>query len=70
MNLEYSEWNSGFQVEEQREVSDGCASRCVSEEKAQEGKPGTACSCLVKELPLKLSKIAGTMNIVTKCVHF
>lgn len=27
-------------------------------------------SCLEKELQLKLSKVAGTMNIVTKCVHF
>lgn len=29
-----------------------------------------ALSILVKELQLKLSKVAGTMNIVTNCVNF
>lgn len=31
--------NSGLQVGAWREVSDGCAGRCVSGEKVQEGRP-------------------------------
>jgi len=44
-----------------------------SKKKSQEGKTEMACFihlALVKELQLKLSKVAGTMNIVTNCVNF
>lgn len=56
----------------QQEVSAGCAGRCVSDEKAGRRKLEwrAPSSYLEKELQLKLSKVAGTMNIVTKCVHF
>lgn len=56
-----------------REESDAVEA-CVflkSKNKFQEEKQKWhALSILVKELQLKLSKVAGAMNIVTNCVNF